>query len=193
MHAVPDSYLVRNRNTTKHLTDEKWLQMAENAWGKGSTLNITEKVRLENMRIVAIKTDSKFIGSAWHPLVPKSADPEKWTKAMTVYLNSTLGIISMLGVRTFKALPYPRWGVGNIKSIPIPILDNSKTEILIDAYTSNANRNMKLLSNPGDARGSIDSAVGKALAISEDLISHARLELSKEPMITARRYESAFD
>ena len=188
MHVVPDTYLVRNQKTTKKNTEEKWAERAGNAWEKGAYLNITEKVRLELARVFAVYGTSKFIGSAWHPIVPKSGDAEAWSKAMVVYLNSTLGIIAMLGCRTFKSLAYPRWGVGNIGSIPVPVLDAKKIKKLVDAYERYADADMGRLESPSNARTSINRIVGKVLEVDSGKVDDAMMMLAREPMITARRY-----
>ena len=187
MHAVPDTYLVQNPKSAKN-TKKKWVERAESAWEKGAYLNITEKVRLELARVFAVYGTSKFIGSAWHPIVPKSGDAEAWSKAMAVYLNSTLGIIAMLGCRTFKSLAYPRWGVDNIRSIPVPVLDEKKIKELADAYERYADADMGRLESPSNARTSINRIVGKVLGVDSGRIDSAMMELAREPMITAQRH-----
>lgn len=193
MHAVPNSYLVRNMPTTKKYTEKQWKKIADTAWSRRGLLHITEKVQLDLVRVFAITNDSGFIGSAWHSLTPKPEmghDVHAWSKAMTVYLNSTLGVIAMLGVRTFKKLPYPRWGVENVRSIPVPTLDAKQVAVLAASYDKLADQKLGLLRQPTNARGELDRAVGKALGVSINLIAAARLELSNEPMITARQYGS---
>ncbi len=189
MHATPRLYLTRNLNTTKNLTYDQWKSKAQDAWNEAGLLHVTERVQLDLARVFAIRTDSKSVGSAWHSLTPKSGDPVLWSKAMVVYLNSTLGAIAMLGSRTFKKLPYPRWGVDNIRQIPVPILNAKITKTLAATYDKYADQDIGLFMRPTSVRGALDEAVGRALGVSGDLISYTRLELSKEPMITGKRYD----
>ncbi len=197
IHAVPDSYLIRNINTTKNYTDQTWKKHADDAWNRRGLLHITEKVQIDLARVFAVTTDSGFISSAWHSFVPKpelGCDAGEWSKAMAVYLNSTLGIIAMLGVRTSKKLSYPRWGVDNVQTIPVPILNNNTTkriDILTTAYEKFADQNLGLLGRPTSARGGLDKAVEQALDVPDDLIATMRLELSNEPMVTARQYHDS--
>ena len=45
---------------------------------------------------------------------------------MSVYLNSTLGVVALLGIRTPRIMSYPHFGVEDIRSIPVPKLSKRK-------------------------------------------------------------------
>ena len=189
MHAVTNSYLIRNP-TKENRDGAKWLARAEAAVAKGGTFHVTEKARVELTRAFAVRTDDCMIGSAWHTLAPKRHEPVKWSKAMAVYMNSTVGILGLLGSRTFKSLAYPRWGVGNVRDVPVPDLGGKGMAGLASVYDELADSDLGLLSDPSSTRCQMDSAVCDALGLSSALVSHARIELSKEPMVTKKRHGS---
>ena len=196
LHAQPDSYLVRNPKTYD-MDDDKWLATAKKAWKNTATLHITEKTRLELASVLAIKTSSGSVGSSWHSISPRTSgldlhavsDPEAWSKAMSVYFNSTLGIISILGCRTFTSLSYPRWGINNIKSIPVPVLGNKVLGALAKTYDKYADVEIGRINDPSATRGSLDVAVGGVLGVKDDIISYARHELAREPILTGKRHD----
>ncbi len=157
------------------MTYDQWKSKAQDAWDRAGLLHITEKARLDLARVFAIRTDSKSIGSAWHSFAPKSGDPVLWSKAMVVYLNSTLGAIAMLGSRTFKTLPYPRWGVDNMRQIPIPVLNAEVIKTLAATYDKYADQDIGLFMQPTSVRGALDNEISKALGVSVYLISYTRL------------------
>ena len=189
MHAVASSYLIRNP-TKGNRDGAKWLARAEAAVARGGTLHVTEKARIELTRAFAVRTDDRMIGSAWHTFTPKRHEPVKWSKAMAVYMNSTVGILGLLGSRTFKSLAYPRWGVGDVRDVPVPDFGGKSLAELASVYDGLADSDLGLLSDPSSTRCQIDSAVGGVLGLSADLVSHARIELSKEPMVTKKRHGS---
>lgn len=191
MHAPTDSYLIRNEESTKRMTDDMWQIKAKHAYDNGGLLHVSETARLNKVEVFAVKTDTKSIGSKWHSFVPKSGSPETWSRAMTLYLNSTLGIMSLLGTRTFSILEYPRWGVDDIHKVPIPVFNNKTLKSLANTYAEYADADMGLLRYPSEVRSSIDQAVCDALKVSEQMVTHARFELAREPMVTARQYETA--
>ena len=105
-------------------------------------------------------------------------------------MNSTVGVLGLLGSRTFKSLSYPRWGVGDVRDVPVPDFGRKNLTELAKVYDGLADSDLGLLSDPNNTRCQIDSAVGGALRLEPNLVSHARIELSKEPMVTKKRHGS---
>lgn len=181
--------ILKIRNPKQNPDSAKWLARAEAAVARGGMLHVTEKARIELTRAFAVRTDDIMVGSAWHTFTPKKHDPVAWSKAMAVYMNSTVGILGLLGSRTFKSLSYPRWGVGDVRDVPVPDFSRENLIELAKVYDRLADSDLGLLSAPNSTRCQIDSAVGSVLELAANLISHARIELSKEPMVTKRRHD----
>lgn len=185
MHSFPNKYLIRNPKHKKSGND--WKNLAGRSWNKGGYLHIVERARLNLTHVVALKTDSKSVGSSWHSVTPNDVDPRTWSQAMSVYLNSSIGIVAMLGVRTPKIPDYPRWGVGNIRTIPIPIMNNNIISLLSDAYNIHCDSNLGTLKEPSNVRVLLDEVVCDALGLNKDTVVTMRQQLSVEPMVTQRR------
>ena len=115
-------------------------------------------------------------------------------KATCAYLNSTIGILAILGDRTNKIPSYPHFSMDDLRRIPVPdfnTLDASQVAALAAAY--DALCNFTLLPLPqimeDETRGAIDRIVTEALGIAPETVANIRRELSREPSVTGKPYE----
>ena len=72
----------------------------------------------------------------------------------------------------------------------VPDFSRKNLTELAEVYDGLADSDLDLLSDPNSTRCQIDSAVGGVLGLSANSVSHARIELSKEPMVTKKRHGS---
>ena len=181
---------------------------AEKAMSGTSTLLLPERLRLNLTHVSAICSTAPTTGSAWIPVIKKpqgmkfvddeidkkgppsmSKSELGWYKAMSIYLNSTVGIISLLGIRMPKILSYPRFSIGGLESMPVPILDTDSVKSLLRVYEKHATKTIGIWSDPNDpVRKSIDVEVCKILNLKIDMVDKMRLELAHEPMCTEKQY-----
>ena len=113
---------------------------------------------------------------------------EMWSKAMAVYLNSTIGVISLLGVRVPKKPLYPRFSVEDLKSLPLPVMSKKVITRLARTYDVQKDDHLGVWRNPNTTKKKIDKAVCSALGVSEAVVGKMRTELAREPMVTGKRY-----
>ena len=180
MHGTTNKYLIEKNGKEKK---------AAKVWENGTHLQITERVRLNTLRAFAVNVDTESIGTSWHSVKLLDGDNKKWSKAMAVYLNSTLGVVALLGIRTPRIMSYPHFGVEDIRSIPVPVLSKRKISDLVKIYKKYKDDDLGLLQNPTSVREAIDEAVSKILQIKKpELVHQMRIALSREPMVTNRRY-----
>ena len=183
---------------------------AEGAMSETSTLLLPEKLQPNLTHVSAICSTVPTTGSAWIPVIKKpqgmksvyneidkkgppsrSESEIEWYKAMSIYLNSTVGIISLLGIRVPRKPMYPRFATGGLESIPVPILDTDNVKSLLRVYEKHATKTIGIWSNPEDpVRKSIDAEVCKILNLKIDMVDRMRLELAHEPMCTGKQYVS---
>ena len=179
MHAMPNKYLITKAGKERQ---------AERAWVKGGLLHIPERLQPNITHVAAIVTDSASIGTSWHAITPKEEVPEIWSKAMAVYLNSTVGVVSILGVRIPRKPLYPRYSVTDIKALPVPILSKGMIRQLVSAYNRHKESDLGLWRSPNQTRVALDKAVCRILKLDESMVGTMRRELSREPMVTGKRY-----
>lgn len=138
--------------------------------------------------VAAIYSPTKTLGQAWQSVRPRGIDPDtddekRWGKAMAVYFNSTLGIISMLGSRIPRKPLFPRFSVENHQCIPVPEFNEKIIDILVRAYDQDATNELgrwAIYQDPVRIR--LDRAMSRAFDIDYEVISAARKYLSQEPM-----------
>ena len=161
---------------------------AEEYWAARTHLLIPITVQPNITHVAAIYSPTKTLGQAWQSIRPRlimsNTEKEKmWCKSMTAYFNSSLGIVSMLGVRIPRKPLYPRFSVENHASIPVPNMDEKAMDILAHAYDNNAVKRIgewKCRDDP--VRKVLDVAVSKALGVDVKVTSEVRTHLSREPM-----------
>ena len=144
-------------------------EQAKAAWSNGALLHIAERVRANLTHVIAVKTDSKSVGTSWYTVKLKTNDDkkkskamekyaERWAKAMVVYLNSTIGVVSVLGVRIPKIPSYPRFSVADLESLPLPVMSKKVITRLARTYDVQKDSHLGVWRNPNTTRKKIDKA-----------------------------------
>ena len=169
--------------------------LAENQWNGRGKLMLPERIRFNTDRTVSVRLDDRVAASAW--IVCKPALPEIHAdileKAICVYLNSSLGILTLLDTRSSKTLSYVYFSLGDIKSLLVPdfaTLGEGVASKLAEAYDQHSDSVMLPLPQMDKCpvRRELDRAVGKALGVEEETVAGIRRQLSLEPSITGERY-----
>ena len=162
---------------------------AQSVWDKRSRFLLPVSIQTYRARVIAVRLDRPTLGSYWMT-VDFFQNKEKMEKAICAFLNSTLGIISMLGIRKTRILLYPDFPLECVKKTSIPCLDNQKLNdlsMVFDKYADAVLGKWSDANNP--ERTELDGEVSEILGIDHELISLAREELAKEPMCTNQRYQ----
>ena len=179
MRAAPNKYLSYKDGKEKK---------ARTVWENGSHLHIAERVQPNLTHVIAVKTDTKSVGTSWYSIKPKTGDAEEWSKTMAVYLNSTIGVISLLGVRVPRKPLYPRFSGNGLQSLPLPVMSETMIKQLATTYDHQKNSPLGVWRNPNETKIKIDEAVSKVLGLNNALIDNMRTTLACEPMVTGKRY-----
>ena len=166
---------------------------ADLVWSRASHLLFPEKLRLNLTRVTAVCSPDETVGNSWYNVRPRAggaADRLRWSKAMATFLNSTPGIVAVLGMRIPTVLSRPRFSIAGAKDMPVPRLSGGQAGELAGAYKRHASEPIGRVSEPDDpVRQGIDDAVSSALGIPGEAMARMRRELAREPMCTGRRYE----
>ena len=162
---------------------------AQVVWEKRRRFLLPVKVQPNLARVIAVRLGEPTLGSRWMTVkfVQNGSEIEK---AVCAYLNSTVGLVAMLGVRTPKKPCYPDFSLEGVNKTSIPCLDNHKLNdlsLVFDKYADAVLGKWSEANNP--ERKGLDGEVSEILGIDQELISVAREELAREPMCTNRRYQ----
>ncbi len=162
---------------------------AQIIWEKRRRFLLPIKVQPNLARVIAVRLSKPTLGSRWMT-VEFVQNGNEIEKAVCAYLNSTVGLVAMLGVRTPKKPCYPDFSLEGVCKTSIPCLDHQKLNDLSMVFDEYADEVLGKWSDADDSnRKGLDEAVSEILKIDSDMISTAREELSREPMCTNRRYK----
>ena len=177
MMAQTDVY-IEPKEAKRHLADSYWEQR--------SSMLLPHRLRLNLARVIAVTLPEPAVGSIWTPCRPR--DPAI-TKALCLYLNSTPGLLSLLGARDNRVPSYPSFSLDTLRSLPVPNfseLGAAERDLLGGWFDWLANQ--ALLPFPqmheDPVRRQIDDAVSQALGLDSEWVATLRRELAREPSVT---------
>ena len=188
MAAVPDSYsYIKTTKGKESLADKYWEQRAN--------VMLPSRLSVPNTIITTLYADRATVGSAFVPYRPIAGghNQERVNKACVAYLNSSVGIVALLGVTSNRKIVYPNWSVEDHYRIPFPSwgkLSAAQVEALAGAYDELADAPMLPLREmlECDVRGRLDAAVGAALGVPAGVVELLRVALASEPAVTGRTF-----
>ena len=180
MRAETDVY-IEPKEAKRHLADSYWEQRSD--------LLLPHRLWLPLARVAAVMLPERAVGSIWTPCRPH--DPAI-AKALCLYLNSTPGLLSLLGERDNRKPSYPSFSLDTLRSLPVPDFDalgSAGRDLLSNRFDWLQNETLQPLPwmDHDTVRRQIDDAVVKALDLESDWIGTMRRELMMEPSVTNRR------
>ncbi len=180
MRAETDVY-IEPKESKRHLADRYWEQRSD--------LLLPHRLRLNLARVGAVMLPERAVGSRWTPC--RVHDPDI-AKALCFYLNSTPGLLSLLGGRDNRVPSYPSFSLDTLRSLPVPdfpALGPAELDLLNSWFGWLENETLLPLPQMDwdPVREQIDDAVIKALGLDPEWVANIRQELAREPSITNQR------
>ena len=170
-------------------------RQAKNLWERRGVLMLPTRLFLKTTRVLSARLNIPALGSAWVPCKPNTADieTEALEKALCVYLNSSIGILALLGGRSNKKPTYPQFSMDDLHKIIVPDFAaiGGAAVRLAEAYDAYAKDALLPLPHMDDCptRRALDDAVVDALGVDAETVASIRRSLAAEPSVTGRRYE----
>ena len=173
----------------------QYAHRADNYWEQRSRLLMPTHLNLPTIRATTVRLNTPVVGSLWVPCNVKAGrgSVPDWEKALCVFLNSSIGIMSLLGDRTNKKPTYPNLSLDDLRKLLVPdftSIGEGAIKTLTVAYDALAED--VLLSLPrmdaDPVRRDLDDVVCAALALDAELVSAVRRQLAAEPSVTGKRY-----
>ena len=163
-------------------------RLADKYWEQRSRMLLPTQLWLPLVRVASAMLSQSAVGSRWVPCLPHN--PEI-LKALCLYLNSTPGLLSLLGERDNRKPSYPSFSLDTLRSLPVPnlaVLGAAELGMLDDCFDRLGKD--ELLPFPrmdeDPVRRQIDEAVTQALGIDPEWVATIRRELAREPSVTDR-------
>ncbi len=165
------------------------IKLADKYWEQRSNLLLPHRLWLPLARVAAVMLAERAVGSIWTPCRPH--DPAL-AKAICIYLNSTPGLLTMLGGRDNRKPSYPSFSLDTLRSLPIPdftALGEAELNLMNGWFDWLQGQPLQPFPNIHEdpVRHQIDDAVVQALGLDPDWIATIRRELAREPSVTDRR------
>ena len=136
--------------------------------------------------------DEPALGSLWTPCRPHDGNPAT-AAALCAWLNSSPGLLAILGGRDNRKPSYPQFSLDTLRSIPVPnfaVLGDDVRDGLAAAFELLKDEVLLPFPqmNEDPIRKQLDDVVTDALGLDPEWVAQIRRALSEEPSITNRRY-----
>ena len=187
MSASPDTHAVPKPGKEKD---------AARLWEQRGTLLLPTRIFLPTVRVVSVRLNSPGLGSAWVPCKPNVSENQQQShieKALCVYLNSSIGVLAILGNRSNRKPTYPNISIDDMHKFLVPdftALDDDAINTLASAYDAHADKTLLPLPqvDADPVRATLDDAVCAALDIDAEEVATIRRHIAAEPSVTGMRY-----
>lgn len=160
-------------------------------WELGGTILLAEGPRLNTARLLAVCTNIKVLSNVWwtFALLQKATRPNA-DKSLALWLNSTLGLLILLTMRTETEGPWVNFKKTTLKAMPtldIRKLSDAQLAKLAAAYDELCERELQPLPRMAEdeARAAIDDALSNALGLPD--LAPLREMLAREPVVSMQR------
>ena len=163
--------------------------LAEKYWAQRSTMLLPARFRLNRAWVAAVILPEQVVGSIWTPCRPHDPD---LTKALCLYMNSTPGLLTLLGGRDNKIPAYPAFSLDTLRSLPVPdfrAVDSERMTLLGRAFDQLQDKTLQPFPqmDVDPARQQIDDVVAQILGLDPEWVDRVRRELTREPSVTDTR------
>ena len=179
----PDAYLAPLAKAPRG----RHLKPVDQLWSKAGRLFVAERLRLDTTRVVAMRATRKALSNVWWPIRVGDTRVEK---ALTVWLNCSLGLLSLLTVRTSTEGGWVAMKKADLKSLPVPdmrALPSRHVQGLSELFEQLARTEFErlpgMVSCPG--RNRLDDGVSQVLGLPN--LATLRTLLASEPVVSNRR------
>ena len=159
----------------------------DHLWRQSSRLLVGERLWLETTRVVAMRSEARVLSNVWWPVRVEDVSTEK---ALVVWLNSSLGLLTILAQRTST-----RGGWVAIKKADLedlPVLDlrritSSQLRRLSKLFDKIVHEEFERLPRMAlcPARRSLDDGIARILDLPD--LGKLREMLASEPVVSNRR------
>lgn len=166
---------------------DKQSYVANSYWQRASRLVVAERIYTTKVRVAAMIASEPVLGSAWCPALPLDdiGEPLPAMKAWCAFLNSTMGTIFLLNIRTRK-LTYPRYSVSQLEQLPLPDPRRCDITPLVRAFDDLCEQELQPWPqmDVDPVRHQIDAAVCEVLGLDPAEVADWRRRIVAEPTVS---------
>jgi hypothetical protein len=179
----PNTYLAA-RGTA---AEGRPLRDADLMWSRAGRIMVTARLRLNTYRIAAVLLPNKALGSGWWPLRLADDLDDSHHKALVLWLNSTLGLVTLLATRVDTEGAWTQFKKPSLEGMLVldtRSLSDDQLADLARTYDDVASQPVGRFPdmNSDPVRDSIDAAFSTALGLPP--LGDLRHMLGQEPVIS---------
>ena len=163
------------------------LKLLDQLWSKSGRVFVAERLWLETTRVIAMRSSTKALSNVWWPVSFGDAAIEK---ALTVWLNSSLGLLTILTRRTSTRGGWVALKKVDLESLPVPDVRafsadqvQGLSNLLDGLATIDFERLPGMSSCP--AREALDDGLSEVLDLPN--LGTLRTLLASEPVVSNKR------
>ena len=162
---------------------------ANHLWQKAGKVLLAERMRLNTVRAVTVHNTEKVLSNVWWSFVfhkQKDAKISDAEKALVLWLNSTIGLMILLGQREETEGPWVDFKKPSLLSMPVldpwnlPSAALSKLAVAYDKVADNSLLTLGEI-DCDKTRRAIDESLGQVLGLPD--LSILRDMLAREPIV----------
>ncbi|MCC6156921.1 MAG: hypothetical protein IT350_02635 [Deltaproteobacteria bacterium] len=147
---------------------------------------LAERLRLNANRTVACLLPVEALSNTWWPAKAVSHDIEQ---LLALWLNSSIGILSLLSIRTMTEGPWVELRKPSLSSLPVPNfgkLKKRQRESLLDLYDRVSRETLLPISEMADdpVRAKIDRGIAAAFELPS--LDPLRSAIGREPTVCGK-------
>ena len=163
------------------------LKSVAQLWPKAARLLVAERLWLETTRVVAMWSEKEVLSNVWWPVRVEDMQTEK---ALALWLNSSLGILTVLARRTSTRGGWVAMKKSDLEELPVldtRRLSREQLKGLADLFDEMADAEFERLPGMVDcpARQALDAGISRILGLPD--LSKLRNLLASEPVVSNRR------
>lgn len=166
------------------------LRNASMLWKRAGSIMLAERLRLTTQRVVAVHLPVKALSNVWWPLSLVTGS-DAIEKAFVVWMNSTLGLITLLSCRVATEGPWVQLKKPDLSTMPVldlAKLDTQSVQRLADVYDCLCDKSLQpfpaMRNDP--IRCQLDDAIAHVLTLPPEEIGRLRELLAREPVISGK-------
>lgn len=155
-------------------------------WKGAGALMVAERLRLNTHRCTAVSVGTRALSNTWWSVHLEVDDEPEWAAATALWLNSTLGVISIIGLAEetegswikIKKNKLPELGVLDLRE-----LSHEQRKLLTDGWEAVKDEDLMPIAQAGKdpTRTQMDRVVCEVLGIPDEQLAAVRGVLSAEP------------
>ena len=163
------------------------LKSTSQLWQRAGQLLIAERLWLNTTRVIAMHTGRPVLSNVWWPVRTESRE---WEKALALWLNGSLGLLTLLAHRTSTRGSWVALKKADLEELPVPdvrALPAGQLQALSGLFDELAEMEFERLPAMAEcpARRALDDGLSRILGLPG--LSALRRMLATEPVVSNRR------